>query len=459
MSTTDLSQIPMNIEAQQYSWAELLYAIKNKKCILVLGPYLSTAINSEGKEQPLIELLAEELAAGKEITNRHDLAFVAEELYRNNISKSRLLSIIEDFYKKHKKSNKLLDKIVRLPFHLIINTAPDNLILRAYLKVGEICGSDYYNFDEYRGNIDFKKDKINASPFVYNLMGLAGEKDSISVSDSLVLAERDRLKFISRILQKEWKIPAEIGKELNPSNMFLFLGFKFEDWYLRTMLYVLRGDTEKDNNKEQHLYCIATGDEPLNHDIKYFYHSQFNVSFIQADENTFLDQLLSEWQIYKAKAEEKQNATKGKIVCLQVNKDIAWKDKFLPYLQQSLKKCQLDVWDNSQMLGGQDIKETIMKELQTAKGIVLLVSVDFLADNFMMDNILPTILDLHNNGLAVSVLPCRACDWKQDILANLPSVFSNSGYSGFEQACRTEGEDTFLQKVSERLTLLFSFDL
>lgn len=462
MLTNDIPQIHMNIDTQQYSWAELLYAIKNKKCILVLGPYLSTAMNSEGKEQPLIELLAEELAAskplaGKDITNRHDLAFVAEEYHKEVKSQIKLQVKAEQFYSKHSEPNVLLERIAQFPFYLIINTAPDNLILKAYEKKGILCDHEYYNFRNPSDKILFNKE--NTQPFVYNLMGFAGTKNNFSAAESLVLTEKDRLKFMEHILQKEWKIPPAIAKELNSSKMFIFLGFRFEHWYLRTMMYTLKMKSQQDNvhsNSQENAEPSFTAEfEKLNEATKLFYHNQFNTFFVQENEATFLDTLLEKWQTPQSQviAESGENGT---ILCLHADKDNLWKDKFLPHLRQNLKNAQLAVWDRDNLMGGEDIIRTVMQQIRSAKGIVLLLSIDFLNEEDMMEFFLPEIVQRHQQeGLRVQVIVCRACDWKQGSLTAFPSVFPRN-YGSLEEACRAESESKVLQESAKAISSLFS---
>lgn len=461
MLTNDIPQIPMNIDAQQYSWAELLYAIKNKKCVLVLGPYLSTALNKDGKEQALIELLAEELAASKplaekEIRNRRDLAFVAEEYHKEVKSQIKLQVKVEQFYNKYNAPNSLLEKIAQFPFHLIINTAPDNLILKAYEKKGILCDHDYYNFRNPSDKIPFNKE--SSQPFVYNLMGFAGTKNNFSAAESLVLTEKDRLKFMEHILQKEWKIPPAIAKELNSSNMFIFLGFRFEQWYLRMMIYTLKMKSLQDNvhvnNQENPEPSFTAEFEQLQENTKLFYYNQFNTFFIQENETAFLDTLWKQWQPAEPQVIT-ESGENGTILCLHADKDKLWKNKFLPHLRQNLKNAQLAVWERDNLTAGEDIIRTVMQQIRSAKGIVLLLSIDFLIDEDMMDFFLPEIVQRHQHeGLKVQLIVCRACDWKQDSLTAFPTVLPRN-YGSLEEACRAESEDKVLQENAKMIATLF----
>lgn len=462
MLTNDSPQTPTDIDAQQYDWAELLYAIKNKKCILVLGPYLSTALNSEGKEQPLIELLAEELAAskqleGKSLLNRHDLAFVAEEYYKAVKSQIKLQVKVEQFYGRHQALCSVSEKIAKFPFYLIINTAPDNLIVKAYQKNGIPCDHDYYNFRNPAEKMPF--DKESSQPFVYNLMGFAGMQNQFSAAESLVLTEKDRLKFMEHILQKEWKIPAAIAKELNNSKMFIFLGFRFEHWYLRTMMYTLKMKALQDNvhtNNQENIEPSFTPQfEPLQDSTKLFYYNQFNTFFIQENEQAFLDILWKKWQPESVE-EAEESGENGTILFLHAEKDKIWKNKFLPHLQQTLKNQQLAIWNRDKLLAGEDIIKTIIQQIRNAKGVVLLLSIDFLTDEDMMDFFLPEIIHRHQHeGLSIQILVCRACDWKYGDLASFRSVFPRN-YDSLEEACRENGEDKILQEQAQKMATLFS---
>jgi hypothetical protein len=107
-------------------------------------------------------------------------------------------------------------------------------------------------------------------------------------------------------------------------------------------------------------------------------------------------------------------------------------------------------------MGGEDIIRTVTQQIRSAKGIVLLLSIDFVNDEDIMEFFLPEIVQRHQQeGLRVQVIVCRACDWRQGNLTTFPSVFPRN-YGSLEEVCRAESEDKVLQENAKAMATLFT---
>ncbi len=113
---------------------------------------------------------------------------------------------------------------------------------------------------------------------------------------------------------------------------------------------------------------------------------------------------------------------------------------YLKRLQVHLKVLKhegidVDVWDDTRIKTGMQWKKEIEAALASAKASIMLVSTDFLASDFIMNNELPSLLEsAENNGTTILPLiiePCR---------------FSNSKLSIFQAV---NDPDTPLSKLSE----------
>ncbi|MBK9222312.1 MAG: toll/interleukin-1 receptor domain-containing protein [Saprospiraceae bacterium] len=84
-------------------------------------------------------------------------------------------------------------------------------------------------------------------------------------------------------------------------------------------------------------------------------------------------------------------------------------DKFLITLKRSEK---INLWQDRQIHAGDEWDALIKKELVEADIILLLVSVDFIASEYIWRNELKTAMERHEKGEA-RVIPiiARACDW------------------------------------------------
>ncbi len=86
-------------------------------------------------------------------------------------------------------------------------------------------------------------------------------------------------------------------------------------------------------------------------------------------------------------------------------------DKQLKVLKRSGK---VEVWSDRQLIAGSDWDETIMSELRRADVILLLISADFNASDFIWDKELVVAMERHSEGSA-RVVPVilRECDWQR----------------------------------------------
>lgn len=99
-------------------------------------------------------------------------------------------------------------------------------------------------------------------------------------------------------------------------------------------------------------------------------------------------------------------------------------DKHLKALKRSAK---VEVWSDRQLVAGQAWDESIMAELHDANIILLLVSVDFNASDFIWDKELAVAMTRHQEGTA-RVVPVilRKCDWDDMPYAALQALPRNA---------------------------------
>lgn len=95
-------------------------------------------------------------------------------------------------------------------------------------------------------------------------------------------------------------------------------------------------------------------------------------------------------------------------------------DKFLILLKKSNK---ISVWQDRMLLAGEDWNQTILKELEEADIIVLLISQDFIASEYIWEKELKIAIQHHEEGKA-RVIPiiARNCDWEGMNFAKLQAL-------------------------------------
>jgi len=81
------------------------------------------------------------------------------------------------------------------------------------------------------------------------------------------------------------------------------------------------------------------------------------------------------------------------------HKDKEWLEKFSAVLAPDIRNGRVDYWDDRELQPGDPWYENILAGIRTARVAVLLVSPNFLASRFIMEEELPRILAAQDEGL------------------------------------------------------------
>ncbi len=346
-------------------WADLIEEISLGKCILVLGPEIST-VQADGEEELLTRILAkslkEKLDSQAQSLQRWDLAHTSK-VYSTKKSPVSLRREIREFYRTQlPEVSEMHSHLASLPFNLIINATPDERITQALIQEGKEPLESYYNF---HGD---KRDFINwdplKHPLVYYLYG------SIKNPESLVITENDLLEFLVSIITKDPALPSNISSEFRDKhNCFLFLGFGFKNWYLRILLYVLLGGKEKKAKEGPSFaledFTIVPEDAFMNNSI--FYREEHKIIFSKMELPDFIEELKERYtKVAGPSAELKRSKP--------VRKDLKAPTVFICHasedrerasvLYEQLKGAGIDPWIDTENIRGGDrwgqvIKRTI----------------------------------------------------------------------------------------------------
>lgn len=111
-------------------------------------------------------------------------------------------------------------------------------------------------------------------------------------------------------------------------------------------------------------------------------------------------------------AEKQKTATSRKKVFISYShKDKNYLERLTVHLKPLEKKGLIDAWSDTRISAGDLWKKEIEKALRETQVAILLVSADFLASDFIVDNELPPLLEAAANDgatvIPVILKPCR----------------------------------------------------
>jgi hypothetical protein len=339
----------------------LVEQIKSESgCVLVLGPRIAVRANDPAR-QPLNEILSAQLYAHldesaeeiqyKEI--KYDLRSVSDLYYRRHQNRVGLELEVQDFYRQEMGlTTDLHRQLARLPFKLCISASPDGLMMTAFKEANKQAQSEHYRF---KGPPRLQKAGLVAAtivnPLVYYLFGYYEDRES------LVLTEADLIDFLVKIIANNPPIPDEVRSILRDRDAsFLFLGFGFENWYLRVLLKVLDVYGHRDNAvafedpeffalpESRHAIAFFSGDRRI--EFRHLRWERFAQQLLKTYEESLPRQVTADLSTPKLG----ERRTEPLAFLSYASEDVEAVDS----LAQTLKLKGVDVWQDKQKLRAGD---------------------------------------------------------------------------------------------------------
>ena len=183
-------------------------SIKQKQCILVLGPDI--AFNSE-------KSLLKEISKFLE-TKQFKHQFHDDEVLFSSTTKFKPFGFryFPKFFNELKPTE-IHEKIAEIPFHLIISLSPDLLLKQVFEKNNFDFSFDYYH--KQKASAEIPKPS-SEKPLLYNLLGTHKQ------NTSLILCFNDLFDYLSSIFGI-YKLHTDLETELKEAQTVFFLGFKY----------------------------------------------------------------------------------------------------------------------------------------------------------------------------------------------------------------------------------------
>jgi|GEM_PF-969824 len=219
----------------------LFQCVKGGKCVLVIGPDLFR-VDGQPLNRTMTKFLMER--------NPDEIDFFdfKDELFYfkgddKRVSKNAVYYNLQEFYEGIP-PGALHEQIARIPFPLIVNCAPDLMLVDAFEKHRIAHEFRFYNksLNPDRSNASFSPeeadfDALPECPLVYNLLG------HISYEESLIMSYPDLFDFLYNVFGRN-NLPQSLRQVLDIQDdqdrkNYLFLGFQFNKWYLQMILRLL----------------------------------------------------------------------------------------------------------------------------------------------------------------------------------------------------------------------------
>jgi len=271
---TDNVKKPDNPVYHKIKWRRLIQAIKHQGCVLFIGPEISVDSGGNSLHQNFYKQLAKDF---------DDIDFMEDEGFFSPGADEELLYDILDYYKDdfHKQNDigrGILEKLVQIPFSLTISLCPDDTIHHIFNDFD--LNHQYLFFDGTKKEINMP-DRNNQ--IIYNILGSASE------NGRYIFTHENLFNYLNDIT-----IPSVIKKKIQDATHFLFIGFDFNKWYNRLLLFVL--DFE---NKQTGANRLNIEKNTIAEEFEKFIEKQFDITSVHDDYEEFIS-----WLIQNAKEEE-----------------------------------------------------------------------------------------------------------------------------------------------------------
>lgn len=250
------------------------------RCVLVLGPNAFMADKGDGDLRPIHEvvlnIVARKYGVEGDVFSFEEILSKMKKLTENSGHFLKLQMDIARTIRELESSvtlSPLSDKIARLPFTLILNAGPDNLLTDVFARLAIPFYNAFYDFNTAEllpnDEIEFGE---QFPTLVYSLYG------SVMKPESLVFTSRNQDRYEKAIIRHG--LPRSIKRELLRNDTFVFLGFDGKDWTTRQTHETLFSENSESNRQRK----IAVGPETS---VSY----SFGGDFYPMEINEFVDEV------------------------------------------------------------------------------------------------------------------------------------------------------------------------
>ncbi|AYL93851.1 toll/interleukin-1 receptor domain-containing protein [Mucilaginibacter celer] len=360
---------------------EILAELKQKRCVLVIGPELG-----DHDEPSFFERLCEALPRldfdhksldGASAVSEY--TFLNEELIQIKAGTEPWLStLVKWFYEEQTWLDEPLRKISQIPFSMIISLMPDGRLKRIFDEQQLPYTFNYCPIDKVR---PVTETTSADAPLIYHLIGNLEEKE-------VVLTFENMFALLKNVLKND--LPTVVQKTLAEAKSVVFLGVRYERWHTQLLLRYIKtlDGINVTITKDTKLEKDALGKKSVENDqtaknSSVFVRNRLNLGLLNDNPIGFLDRLYD--------CCRQQNLLKQP----QVTSYLA--SIFLSYshenkmiaddLADRLRRLRMRViMDETDLRTGQNIKKFI-DEIEQTDAVVALISRNSIFSPYVIEEI------------------------------------------------------------------------
>lgn len=444
---------------------DIIRALKEERCVLVLGPELCNMHSDVfTKDKTVVDFdefinlayhyyfdkVVEE--DDKEWLTKHKINFVTYPFAKEHLlsinntepyAGEHLKDFAEWFFEENQCWDEPFQKIANIPFPLILSMLPNDKLEKSFEK---ILGKDSYNVRKFSRVINpnsIDEQSIEPSknkPLIYKLLGDIKDYDAVFTFD-------DWFEYFIRIFGSN-TLPLDITTFLNKRPIFIFLGVRFEKWYIQLLVRFLvsKDKTRIINHGKKFAFSHVK-----NEGVKDLTEERLKLIFDESQPTRVLQEL------YQACSEE--NILRKPNIQLSVHQRVV----FISYSSHDFKKANqikhslesngikviIDTEDN---IIGKDINIFINQSISSANFIVQLISKNFLVSDWVADESKKAFVAAELMGKII--LPCdidnvlRVDEFRNEAMSKINYKISEIGNQIRERL--TESSSTSIIDLSNR---------
>lgn len=250
---------------------DVLDSIESQHCVVLLGPNVP-----KDKQGNILRDAVFQYAQTQFPVSRDSEGLLR---FQSGRDQTRFPNIYRRFSSREAALSPLHLKLVELPIHLYLSLTPDHLLQEAFEEKG--LSYRHETYQKGRAQPQITQAPTADQPLIYNLFG------SIREPDSLIYTQDDLFDFLFSIMGSEYALPEMVLHTISSARLFLFLGFRFDQWYLKLLLRLF--------NLHHKRIALSIGTAANDDKVKAFYQDQFEMVFVPQAFEQYVTSVHTQW--------------------------------------------------------------------------------------------------------------------------------------------------------------------